>query len=226
MSFTGFDPAAVALLARLPQMNEQAFGAQKAVLSAGLREPGYALLQAMVAEGKLPLSLDKRSSVSPLHRDLRFAKAGSPRYKDHLLLTAWEGKDKKLSPTLWLRLDAERVGFASGLAFSSAQRARFREVVAGPGGEELAQSISRLEKAHRRQGFELTGEALKRVPAPFAADHARGELLRLNSLQVRFVEPLPKSLSGAGFSKWCLKRWQELLPVHRFLVDEVARRVG
>lgn len=33
------------------------------------------------------LTVEPRASVSPLHRDLRFAPAGSARYKDHLLLT-------------------------------------------------------------------------------------------------------------------------------------------
>lgn len=224
MSFTGFDPQAVALLSRLPKMHEKAYGAQKALLNTGLREPGFLLLQDLVAAGELPLQLDKRSSVSPLHRDLRFAKAGSPRYKDHLLLTAWEGTDKKTSPTMWLRIDSESVGFASGLVFTPAQRTRYREVVAGPEGAELASAIAVLKKSHGKHGFEVSGEALKRVPAPYDSEHERAELLKLNGIQVRFSEPTPKSIAGASFSAWCLKRWQALLPVHHFLAQEMIGR--
>ena len=102
----------------------------------------------MDIQSRLPdadLSVVRRSSVSPLHRDLRFAPAGAKRYKDHLLLTTWSGKDKKLSPTLWIRIDSDRIGFASGLGFDPKQRERWRAAVGGEAGARLARAIRKVE---------------------------------------------------------------------------------
>ena len=117
MTFSGFDRA-FALLDELPSWSSEEFEAHKRQLHDGLSEPGRALITDLAARLDAKHTVDSRSSVSPLHRDLRFAPAGSARYKDHLLLTTWEGADKKTSPTLWIRIDARRVGFASGLGFT------------------------------------------------------------------------------------------------------------
>ena len=78
--------------------------------------------------------MTSRGSVSPLHRDLRFAPEGAPRYKDHLLLTAWEGADKRTAPMFWIRVDAHRAGFASGIGFTPESRDRWRDAVGGDAG--------------------------------------------------------------------------------------------
>ena len=92
MSFTGFDPAALALLDRLPGMNADEYATNKQLLRAGITKPGTALIADVADRLDADLTVVPRSSVSPLHRDLRFAPAGAARYKDHLLLTTWEGR--------------------------------------------------------------------------------------------------------------------------------------
>ncbi len=219
MSFDGFDPAAVALLDRLPDMDADEYGAHKAVLAAGLTKPGGALIADVADRLDADLTVVPRSSVSPMHRDLRFAAAGSPRYKDHLLLTAWEGTDKKSSPMFWIRVDASRAGFASGMGFSPAVRDRWRTAVGGDAGETLAAELDRLAA---ERGAEVAGDAVKRVPAPFDADHPRADLLRLTGFQVRFIDPLPDSIGTPEFAGWCADRLAALLPVHRWLLANLA----
>ena len=222
MSFHGFDRAAVELLRRLPSFDTEQYAAEKARLKTGLVDPGGDLIEAVTTALPADLTVVRRSSVSPLHRDLRFAKAGTPRYKDHLLLTAWEGTDKKSAPTLWVRIDADGVGFASGMGFDAGARARWREAVGGKPGEAFTRAIARVSKGAKAGRCEIAGDLLKKVPSPWPADHPREELLRMNAFQVRFMEPLPAQLEKPAFASWCTTRLKRLLPVHAWLVEHVA----
>lgn len=219
MTFGGFDPAAVELLGRLPDMTAEEYAADKATLTAGLTRPGGDLIADVAASLDTDLTVVSRSSVSPLHRDLRFAPEGAPRYKDHLLLTTWEGADKRTSPTFWIRLDAERVGFASGIGFDAPTRERWRSAVGSRAGEELADELHRLVAD---RSAEVAGDRVKTVPAPFDGDHPRADLLRHTGFQVRLVEPLPSSIADPSFVDWCVVRLDALLPVHRWLRDHLT----
>ncbi len=221
-AFSGFDPQALSLLKKLPTFDEQRFADARPLLASGVREPGAALIEEVARTLDPTLTVSRRSSVSPLHRDLRFAKPGAPRYKDHLLLTAWTGKDKKTAPTLWIRVDAESVGFASGIAFTPALRARWRVAVASDSGDVLSQHVAALTKSHAAHHLDVAGRELKSVPRPWTSDHPRADLLRHTSFQVRFREPLPRLASQANFAAWCVERLKELLPVHDWLVSELG----
>lgn len=234
--FAGFDEGCVALLAELPGYDTDRYATEKARLTDGLVRPGFDLVADLVervsgvaadattADAPVPpLTVTRRGSVSPLHRDLRFAPAGSPRYKDHLLLTAWAGSDKRTAPTLWLRVDAEAVGFASGIGFTPAARQRWRSAVGGDAGVGLAEALDRL---CAERDAEIAGDQVKRVPAPFSGDHPRADLLRRTGFQVRFIEPLPAVVGEPAFVDWCLDRWTALLPVHHWLVGHVADEAG
>lgn len=221
--FAGFDPAAVGLLAELANWSADDYADHKRRLADGLTKPGLALAGDLAERLDADLTVAARSSVSPLHRDLRFASPGAPRYKDHLLLTMWEGDTKATSPTLWLRLDAERVGFASGIGFTPAIREAWRSAVAGAPGETLATELDRLVVD---RGAEVAGDQLKRVPPPHDDDHPRASLLRRTGFQVRFVEPLPDRVGRPDFAGWCADRFAAVLPVHRWLVAELTRPVS
>lgn len=222
MAFEGFDRGAIDLLRKLPDWDTDAYAAQKTRLKNGLVDPGGELIEAVAAALPAELSVVRRSSVSPLHRDLRFAPAGASRYKDHLLLTAWHGRDKKFSPTLWIRIDADRVGFASGLGFDPTQRDRWREAVGGKAGELLARAIRKLESGAKKHLVEVAGDSLKKVPAPWEPDHPRADLLRMKGFQIRFAEPLPGNVEKPAFAGWCATRLRRLLPIHEWLVSEIA----
>ncbi|MEQ8439861.1 MAG: DUF2461 family protein [Ilumatobacter fluminis] len=222
-SFEGFDPDAVALLDRLPNWSAEQYEARKAALVAGLVGPARSFVAEVADRLDADLTTTARGSVSPLHRDLRFASAGAPRYKDHLLMTMWEGPDKRTSPVLWVRVDAHRIGFASGIAFDGTIRDRWRAAVADGAGAELVDALDRLRSG---SAAEVAGESLKRVPAGFDRDHPRGDLLRLQGFQVRFVEPLPPETSTAELVGWTVGRLERLLPVHRWMCRHVRPRTG
>ena len=219
MSFTGFDPTVVALLAELPHWDADQYSTRKTEFSAGLLKPGLALVQDLAMQLDADLTVVSRSSVSPLHRDLRFASEGSPRYKDHLLLTTWEGADKRTSPMFWIRIDAAQVGFASGIGFTPEIRERWRTAVGGDDGRVLSEILDQLIAT---RGVDVAGDELKRVPPPFEADHPRADLLRKTAFQIRFAENLPDAIADPSFADWCADRLESLLPVHRWLADHLT----
>jgi uncharacterized protein (DUF2461 family) len=221
VTFGGFDPAAVALLDRLPDMTADEYADHKAMLTAGVTKPGAGLIADLADLLDADLTVAPRSSVSPLHRDLRFAPEGAARYKDHLLLTSWEGRDKRVSPMFWIRVDAHRVGFASGIGFTPEVRERWRKRVAGEPGATVANELAALIAT---RGAEVAGDRIKRVPAPFDADHPRADLLLHTGFQVRFAEPLPASIDRPEFVAWCAERLAALLPVHHWLLANLTDR--
>ncbi len=218
MSFTGFDSQAVALLAELPTWDAERYDAHRDQLKSGVSTPGRGLITAVADELPAELTVSTRSSVSPLHRDLRFAAPGSPRYKDHLLLTAWHGDDKRTGATLWVRVDASQVGFASGISLDGEHRERWRAAIADDRGAALTTAIDDLAAA---RDVDVAGEQLARVPKPYPPDHPRADLLRHKSVQVRYIEPLPDTVDGAEFAPWCAERLARLLPVHHWLVEHI-----
>jgi len=218
MSFAGFDPVALAMLDDLPAMTSEEYAGHKEALAAGVSKPGLALITDVADSLGAELTVVPRSSVSPLHRDLRFAPEGAARFKDHLLLTTWEGADKKTSPVFWIRVDARRAGFASGIGFTPAVRERWRAAVGGVAGEELAAVLDGLV-ADREA--DVAGDQVKKVPAPFDADHPRADLLRHTGFQVRYIDDLPASVSSPEFVEWCAERLSALMPVHQWLLAQL-----
>lgn len=222
MHFNGFDEDAIALLAKLPSYDPDQYSAVRDQLNDGLRQPGLALIAEIATRFDRPLTVDRRTSVAPLHNDLRFAGPDKPRYKDHLLLSAWSGPNKRESARVWVRIAPDGVGFASGIGFTPAIRERWRSAVAGRAGANLAKAIEAVETKYRRSPTEVAGDLLARVPKGFDADHPRAELLRRTSFQLRLLEPLPKSVAKPAFVPWCLRRLNDLAPVHRWLDRHLA----
>ena len=222
MAFAGFDPKAIDMLQKLPGFDGEQYAANKGFLKEGLLLPGGDLIEEVAMRLDADLTVVRRSSVSPLHSDLRFAKPGTPRYKDHLLLTTWSGHDKKTAPILWLRIDSGGIGFASGMGFDPKNRARWREAVGGDVGESLSKAVAKLNRGTNRSRSEYAGAQLKKVPGPWPADHPREDLLRMNAFQVRFMEPLPSSVGKPAFAGWCATRLKRLLPIHEWLLNHVV----
>lgn len=217
--FAGFR-SGLGLVSELPGWSREDYHAAKLRIAEELVEPAR-LLVADVGE-RLRAAVDADlvwetkvgGSISPLNRDLRFARDTTTLYKDHLMLTWWGGTEKRRSPVLWLRLTADDAGFATGIGLDGPLRDRWREAVAGDSGAELAASVDELV---RGTGAEVCGRDLARVPRPFDPDHPRGDLLRHKSFQVRWLEPLPAGVTSRRFVDWTVRRLERCGPIHRWL---------
>lgn len=206
-------------LRELPTRDKEWFEAHRPAYQALVAEPAKAFVEAVAAELQATLSpaivgLPRvNGSISPINRDIRFSADKTP-YKDHLLFRWWEGETTKTAPTLFVRLAADEVGFATGAALPSLER--WRELVDGEStGATLAGAIEALVAD---TGAEVAGADYKRVPKPFAADHPRADLLRHKWLQVRWMVGFPEEVAAEDFAPWCVRELLKSADMHRWLV--------
>ncbi|HEX4661124.1 MAG TPA: DUF2461 family protein [Streptosporangiaceae bacterium] len=225
MTSTGFPAAGLALLARLPTLDKAGFAAEHTRWQDLVLQPSRRLVQnlgALLTEQISPgLITDDRvnGSIAPVNRNLRFDPHGA-RYKDHLLFRWWEGAPKKTAPTLYMRLGATQIGFASGVVFASTDHWR-----ATVGDLARARTLCRLvdDISRATPSADIAGADLKRVPAPFTTDHPGADLLRHGAMfQLRWAEPLPAEVSAPAFIQVSAARLARLAGLHRWLVTEAG----
>lgn len=209
-------------LRELPSHDKAWFDANRSTYQSLVAEPAKAFVEAVTAELQNELSPAitgvprVNGSISPINRDVRFSADKTP-YKDHLLFRWWEGEDKKTAPTLFVRLAADEVGFATGAMLPSLER--WREVIdTEVTGAPLASAVAALVG---ETGADVAGMEYKRVPKPYAADHPRADLLRCKWLQVRWPQPFPGDADGMEFAPWCAKQLMRCADVHRWLVTNL-----
>ncbi|WP_337847925.1 DUF2461 family protein [Sphingomonas sp.] len=105
---------------------------------------------------------------------------------------------------------------AGVFTFSAPRLDRWRALVAAPEGASVAALIDRLRAEEVRFGE----PELKRVPAPYAADHPRADLLRCKGLAAWIDGLASKTASGIAGPANCaaaLLRLRELFVVLREL---------
>ena len=209
-------------LRELPSHDKAWFDANRSTYQSLVAEPAKAFVEAVMSELQNELSPAitgvprVNGSISPINRDVRFSADKTP-YRDHLLFRWWEGEDKQTAPTLFVRLAADEVGFATGAMLPSLER--WREVIdTEVTGAPLASAVAALVG---ETGADVAGMEYKRVPKPYAADHPRADLLRCKWLQVRWPQPFPGDADGMEFAPWCAKQLMRCADVHRWLVTNL-----
>ena len=159
--FQGWNEAAQRFFIGLELDNSKRyFEANRTVYNDHVRGPMTALLESVADEfgpGK----------VFRPNRDIRFSADKSP-YKTNIAASVSGGG--------YVSLDARQLMAAGGhYEMSPEQLRRYREAVATEtSGPELEEIVGRLEAG----GYQIGGEELKRVPAPYPKDHPRARLLR------------------------------------------------
>ena len=221
-TFSGFSAEGLTLLRAIGGADRDHFEANKKAYDELIATPAKAFVDAMTAglQDRISPLVDGQpktnGSIAPINNDLRFNPDASP-YKDHVLFKWWQGPDKKLAPTVWVRMSPTDVGFASGIALADLDR--WRDAVGGDAGAELATAIDRLAAD---RDLDVAGQALKTVPKPYPSDHPRADLLRHKGFQVRWSEPAPKTIGSAAFVDHCLDRLDLVAPIHHWLVDQLG----
>lgn len=218
--FAGFAPEGLAVLAGLEKENTKAyFEAHRARYEAGVVEPAkrfvVELAEALAASVSPGIAARPKvdGSLFRLHRDTRFGKDKSP-YKTQQALFVWEGASKKESSGFYLALHPDRVGLGVG-AMGMADLGRWRDaLVADTEGFTAA-----LEAARRDvPGLGTSEPALKRVPKGYDADHPLERFLRMKHFHASVTLPTPKSIARRTFLDWCVRRFEPMGPLHRWLV--------
>lgn len=218
--FQGFPTEGLTFLTELGQQDKAWFDERRKAYNDLVVSPTKAFVTAVgerLADSFAPAILAQpkaNGSIAPINNDLRFSPDKAP-YKDHLLLRFWEGEDKKTAPTLFLRINQNTLGFATGAALPDMDH--WRQLVDDQRtGGQLADALSALGKG---RDLDVAGEGYKKVPKPYAEDHPRADLLRhKGGIQARWSEPSPKSITTAKLVDHCMKRLEACAEMHHWFV--------
>lgn len=216
----GFTKKGLRLLGALPGYDKDRFAAEKDDYQRLLADPVKAFVDDLgprLASGISPgiqWAAKTNGSISPINNDLRFNPDADP-YKDHVLIRFWEGPNKRTAPTLWVRIGAKDVGFASGVAPSDVDV--WRRVIDSEAGAGIAAAVGALAEG---TGADVVGEGLKRVPAGYPDDHPRADLLRFKWLQVRWTAKV--EATSADFVDGCAEELGRAGDLHRRLAGSFA----
>lgn len=209
--FEGFPEEAFELYEGLEADNSKAYWeAHREVYERAVRAPVLALLAELepeVGRGKL---------FRP-NRDVRFSADKSP-YKTHAGAVVQD--DDAGDGALYLQVSADGLLLAGGYwRTTKDQVARYREAVAHDG---TGPALVRVLRALERDGWEVGGEQLVRVPKPWLPDHPRADLLRRKSLTASLAPEPGEWLSTRECLDVVREGFRALAPLNRWL----RRHVG
>lgn len=159
-------------------------------------------------------------SIFRINRDIRFTKDKTP-YKDHLDLWFWEGERRSAISGLFFRLTPESVLVGVGThGFDRSHLALYRNIVGDPEGFE---SLSRAVEAVEACGHQVLGDELKRNPVAYRdLTGERARLIRFTSLSAIAEHPAGKWVHTPSVLEWAMKRWEQMLPIHLWLVEKLG----
>ena len=182
------------------------FEANRKTYEESVKAPMLALVASMESEYG-------EGKVFRVNRDIRFSKDKSP-YKTNIAATVGMG-----SRGGYVSLDARGFMVATGrYEMSPEDIAKFRKKAAA---ETTGLQLADIVKKLRKSGYELGGEELKRVPAPWPQDHPRAELLRRKSLYVYKNFGLQPWLSSPACRKQVVKVLTDAEPLNAWFAKNL-----
>jgi uncharacterized protein (TIGR02453 family) len=209
MAFSGFPEQALDFYEGLLADNSKAYWTDhKHVYDSAVKAPMQALLDDLGPE------FGAARFFRP-YRDVRFSKDKTP-YKT--AAAAAIGDD--VQGGLYVQLSAAGLlvaGGAHGLATDQARRLR-AAVAAEGSGPTLVSILDSL----RREGFDVGGDRLQRVPKEFGPDHPRADLLTLKTLWAyRRLEP-GEWLYSPEAREVVVSAWRQMQPLNDWLREHVG----
>ncbi len=211
MSFEGFPDEGLVFYEGLEADNTKTYWTRhKAGYESHVRGPLQALLEELAPEFG-------PAKVFRPYRDVRFSNDKTP-YKTHqgAVVHAEDGG----AGAWYVQLSADGLMVAGGSwRMESDQVARYRRAVAdGVQGPRLEAEVDRLAAA----GWAIEGEKLTRVPAGYAPDAERLELLRHKSLHAARRWVPDEWLHDRRALEEVRLAWRDLRPLNAWLADNVG----
>lgn len=180
----------------------------------------------VVATGRLLSSWRPRIQAQPrilgsifrITKDTRRTHVDGP-YKDHIDFWFWEGERKAAGSAYFMRLSPDFVGIGGGKhTFTPDQRSRFRTAIDDDTtGADLLRIVERIED----QGYTISGGPRTNAPNANAQAGRRSQLQRHRSMFVHHDEPNDVATNGRALFTACERVWDDLTPMHEWLVDNV-----
>lgn len=223
-TFTGFPEGIDTFLTDLAANNNKPwFEAHRSEYEQDLLEPSRAFADVMADRLTKPAPPglgDLQGSAFRIYRDLRFSKDKTP-YKTHLGIAFNAiGSAKGGSPGYYFHLEPPHMMLGAGMhAFPKEFLAAYREAVVD---DRLGSRLRRVIDDAEAAGNETWGESYKRIPAGYAPDHPRADLLRYGGLFVAVTEDISGALHSPALVDYCASRYATMEPVLEWLVEVSA----
>ena len=211
--FQGF-PGAMAFLEGLKANNDRAwFNLHKEAYERDLKTPADAFAATLSPELAELAGQPVSAKVFRVHRDVRFSRDKTP-YNTHLHIgfTPVQPAAEPRRGGYYFGLEPGKLTVGVGVfGFEPSELERYRRAAINDGAE-LARILAAL-------GTRVDEPELKRVPAPFAADHPHAQALRRKSLTAwRDLDSLDQ-LGGPALAGTVLAAFTQLNPLNDWLTE-------
>jgi uncharacterized protein (TIGR02453 family) len=223
VEFSGYPKDCLDFLDDLAANNNKAwFQENKTRYEESVLEPSRAFVRVLARRFPQELSpgltADPRinKSLFKIYRDIRFSKDKTP-FKTHVGLWFWEGGSRRMEwPGFYFHLEPNRLFLAAGMhIFPKAVLPVYRNAVVH---EKLGPALVKLEKDLKNNGLDLSGRYYKIVPRGFDKGHANARFLLYNGLTLACESVAGKKVHQKSLVDHCLATWQEMLPLHKWLL--------
>lgn len=163
-------------------------------------------------------------SIFKIHRDVRFSRDKTP-LKTHLGLWFWEGERSRMECSgYYLQLEADGIMLGAGAyEFSRDVLKEYRDSVVH---REHGAALAKAAKKVRAKGYYIGGEHYKKVPHGYDPAHPNAEFLINNGMYAGYNGKIPAELFTDRFTDFCLERFRDMAPIHRWLVEMIRRANG
>lgn len=215
MAFSGFPNGGGAFFAQLASTQDRDwFKAHKAEYLRLWEAPMKALFEALHAtlRGRFPkVGAPKHLRI---YRDVRFSKDKAPFKTEIAASLPLFGGDALMGCGLYASFGRENLVAAGRWMMDGAELARYRKALAGAGGAAFAKGVAKAKQA----GYEvMVHQALKRVPPPYPAEHARAELLKLKGFALGFPKLPGSALADAALVDRIVKQTKAVAPLLKWV---------
>jgi uncharacterized protein (TIGR02453 family) len=214
MSFQGFGPKALPFFKALKfHQSREWFEENRETYESAVKEPlGEWVEEAArrLAEARIPIKGDRKSSALRIHRDVRFSKNKDP-YKTHAGVVLTRSGSKNDPGLLYFHLSPDGCFFAAGFHLPEPLKLGRLRAAAARDPKAFKAMTAKLMKAELR----LSGEdALKRAPRGFETvdDPEIAAAIRLKSLICRRPVAEAETRSAALVEDFCVFA-QDTLPL-------------
>ena len=224
-AFAGFPAETLQFLRDLEAHNEREwFQANKARYERDLLGPAVDFVTAVgsgLQRTQPEIQIDTRTNgqgvLMRIYRDVRFSKDKSP-YKTAVSGVFNDGQGKKMTrPGFGFYLTKNGMELMAGMfGFDKAQLEAFRTAVDDEqSGLGLQAALAEIEA---KAAYDIVGEQVVRVPAGFAAEHPRADLLRYKGLYASPREVLPPALvTSPQLVPAVLVHYEVMAPLYNWL---------
>jgi uncharacterized protein (TIGR02453 family) len=157
-------------------------------------------------------------SIFRIYRDTRFSPDKSP-YKTFLGIFFWEGSRKKVENSgYYFQLEPNKLMLAAGIhIFPKPLLKTYRDAVVHP--KQGLRLLEAVESVIALEEYQIGGRHYKRIPSGYDGEHKNAEYLRYNGMHAYVEGDIPEELHSEAILDYCFKRFQDMSPIHKWLVN-------